>query len=114
MSFNKSLEYIETIYNFMETLLEKAKKLKDNKLMSISKLIFNYLISCCSEKNVLIRDLNKKQDFNMISINEYITNNKIELYDLLNINFEDVNINNSQDIERFVLSHIIYIYENNK
>jgi len=49
----------------------------------------------------------------MKPVHDYITNNKIELFDFNNIKLEDVNLNNTNDIERFVLSHIYYIYENN-
>jgi hypothetical protein len=113
MRFEKSTEYIESIYNFMEVLYKKAIKLDDKKLMQICKLIFNYLITCCSENNILIKHLNKKEDFDMKPFNDYIQYNNIEMLDLNNISFEDVNVTNPQDIERFVLSHIYYIYTNN-
>jgi aspartate ammonia-lyase len=52
MSFEKSTEYIESIYNFMEVLFKKAVALNDNKLKQICKLIFNYLIQCCDENRI--------------------------------------------------------------
>jgi hypothetical protein len=113
MSFEKSKDYVESIYNFMEVLYVKANKLNDNKLKQICKLIFNYLISCCNDTKLLLKHLNKNDNFNMKPVHDYITNNKIELFDFNNIKLEDVNLNNTNDIERFVLSHIYYIYENN-
>ena len=49
----------------------------------------------------------------MEPVYNYITNNKIELFDFNNIKMDDINIKSSNDIERFVLSHIYYIYEKN-
>jgi hypothetical protein len=97
----------------MEVLYKKALKLSDNKLIQISKLIFNYVVTCCRESKILIKDLTKNEDFDMKPVYEYITNNNISIMDLNNIQFQEIDINNSQDIERFVLSHIYYIYENN-
>lgn len=113
MEFEKSIEYIESIFNFMDVLYKKAVKLNDNKLKQICKLIFNYLITCCSEAKLLIRDLNKNENFDMKPVYEYIHDNDIKLLDLNNILPEDIDISKPQDIERFVLSHIYYIYANN-
>ena len=113
MSYEKSTEYIESILNFMDVLYKKAVKLNDAKLIQISKMIFNYVITCCSEVGVLIKDLKKNEDFDMKPVYEYITNNGIKILDLNNIKFEEIDIKNHLDIERFVLSHIYYIYENN-
>lgn len=113
MGFEKSIEYIESIFNFMDVLYKKALKLNDNKLIQICKMIFNYLITCCSERKVLIKDLNKNENFDMKPVYDYIHENEINLLDLNNILPEDIDISKSQDIERFVLSHIYYIYANN-
>jgi hypothetical protein len=113
MEFEKSIEYIESIFNFMNVLYKKAVTLNDNKLIQICKMIFNYLITCCSERKVLIKDLNKTEDFDMKPVYEYIHDNDIKLLDLNNILPQDIDISNPQDIERFVLSHIYYIYANN-
>ena len=113
MEFEKSVEYIESIFNFMEVLYKKAVKLNDKKLIQICKLIFNYLITCCGETNVLIRELKKNDDFDMKPVYDYIHDNDIKLLDLNNVLPEDIDITKSQDIERFVLSHIYYIYANN-
>ena len=113
MVYEKSKEYVESIYNFMEVLFIKANKLNDKKLLHICRMIFNYLISCCNETKLLIKNLSKDDKFSMKPVYDYIINNKIELFDFNNISLEDVNIQNSNDIERFVLTHIYYIYENN-
>ena len=113
MAFEKSKDFIESIYNFMEVLYKKAVKLNDNKLIQICKMIFNYIITCCSERNLLIKELNKNDNFDMKPVYDYIHDNDIKLLDLTNILPEDIDISKPQDIERFVLSHIYYIYANN-
>jgi hypothetical protein len=97
----------------MEVLYKKAVKLSDNKLIQISKLIFNYVLTCCVEIKVLLKDLTKDENFSMKPVYDYITNNDIKIIDLKSIQVEEIDIRNPQDIERFVLSHIYYIYENN-
>ena len=113
MGFEKSIEYIESIFNFMEVLYKKAVNLNDKKLIQICKMIFNYLITCCNENKVLLKDLNKNEDFDMKPVYNYIHDNDIQILDLNNILPQDIDIKNPQDIERFVLSHIYYIYANN-
>lgn len=113
MGYEKSQIYIESIFNFIEVLYKKAVKLSDNKLIQISKLIFNYIITCCTESKILIKDLIKNENFDMKPVYEYITNNDIKIIDLKSIQVEEIDIENPKDIERFVLSHIYYIYENN-
>jgi hypothetical protein len=113
MHFEKSKEYIESVYNFMEVLYKKAVTRKDYKLTHICKLIFNYLIKCCDENKILIRDLKKNENFDMKHVYDYISENKIDILDLNNILPDEIDINNPLDIERFVLSHIYYIYANN-
>jgi hypothetical protein len=113
MGFEKSIEYIESIFNFMDVLYKKAVNLNDKKLIQICKMIFNYLIACCNERKVLLKHLNKNENFDMKPVYDYIDENKIQILDLNNILPQDIDISNPQDIERFVLSHIYYIYANN-
>ena len=111
--FEKSIEYVESIFNFVDVLHKKSLTMNNNTLMNICKLIFKYLMDCCMEKNITIKHLKLEENYSMKSVYDYINDNKIELYDLININMNDVDITNPLDIERFVLSHIYYIYENN-
>jgi hypothetical protein len=113
MGHEKSQIYIESIFNFFEAIYNKAIKLNDNKLLQISKLLFNYISYCCSENKILFKALKKDGNFSMQPVYEYITNNDIKLLDLNNVKFEEIDVKNPLDIERFVLSHIYYIYENN-
>lgn len=113
MSFEKSIEYIESIFNFMEVLYKKAVNFNDKKLIQICKMIFNYLIVCCDENKVMLKHLNKNENFDMKPVYDYIDENQIQILDLNNILPEDIDISKPQHIERFVLSHIYYIYANN-
>jgi len=61
----------------------------------------------------LLKHLNKNENFDMKPVYDYIDENKIQILDLNNILPQDIDISNPQDIERFVLSHIYYIYANN-
>jgi hypothetical protein len=62
---------------------------------------------------VFLKNLNKNDNFDMKPVYDYIDENEIQILDLNNILPQDIDIKNPQDIERFVLSHIYYIYANN-
>ena len=113
MVFEKSREYLESIYNFLFVLNKKANKLGDNKLKQICRVIFNYLIYCCNSTKITLKELTTNEDFDMKPVYDYITDNSIKVMDLNNIQIQDIDVKNPIDIERFVLSHIYYIYENN-
>jgi len=49
------------------------------------------------------------ETINLIPVFEYISHNKIELFDFSKINESDIDITNFKDIERFILSHIYYL-----
>ena len=115
MSFVKTRDYIESIFNICNMLHCKAKANNDRKLFFITKLISNYLLMCTVEVNMelTLKDLNKTGTINTKPILEYIANNNIQLFDLKNMQMNDMNISEPKDIERYVLSHIYYIISNN-
>lgn len=115
MPFEKSIEYIESIFNVCNILFNKAKETNDRKLFFISKLVGNYLMSISMEKNITLTldKLNRNGEINKKPIIEYISMNDINLYDLKNMQMEDMNISDPNDIEKYVLSHIYYIITNN-
>ena len=45
-------------------------------------MIFNYLITCCSERKVMLKNLNKNENFDMKPVYDYIDENKIQILDL--------------------------------
>jgi hypothetical protein len=49
----------------------------------------------------------------MKPVYEYINKNNIQILDLKSILPQEIDVTNPLDIERFVLSHIYYIYANN-
>jgi len=115
MSYEKSREYIESIFNVCNILFSKAKENNDRKLFFITKLISNYLLSITVQKNVSLSlsELNKTGEINKKPILEYIAKNDIKLYDLQNMQMTDMNVADLNDVERYVLSHIYYIISNN-
>jgi hypothetical protein len=115
MYYEKSREYIESIFNVCNILFNKSKQNQDRKLFFITKLISNYLLSITMEKGVCLSlsELNKTGEINKQPIIEYIAKNEIKLYDLRNMQMTDMNVADLKDVERYVLSHIYYIITNN-
>jgi hypothetical protein len=109
-TYKKSVEYLECLNNFCNLLTNKAKKGKDDKLKYICTMIINYLFTSLHYEKLNIKSLKLSDDFVMSPFYEYIDSNNIQLYDLKNIEMDDVDIQNDFDIERFILSHIHYIY----
>ena len=56
-----------------------------------------------------LKKINQPETINLIPIFEYISYNNIELYDFSKINVNDVDVSKSEDLEKFVLTHIYYI-----
>jgi hypothetical protein len=115
MTYEKSRDYIESIFNVCNILFNKAKENNDRKLFFITKLISNYLLSITVEKDVSLSlsELNKTGEINKKPIIEYIEENNIKLYDLKNMQTSDMNVEDLSHVERYVLSHIYYIITNN-
>lgn len=115
MPYEKSRDYIESVFNVCNILFSKAKNNNDRKLFFITKLISNYLLSITVEKDVSLSlsELNKTGEINKKPIIEYIVKNEIKLYDLKNMQMTDMNVADLNDVERYVLSHIYYIITNN-
>jgi hypothetical protein len=107
-------EYIECIYNFYEVLFNKAVYMNDTKLRQISYLIKYYVLEKLFDINMSIKDLNPTTESTMELMYDYIKENNIQLYNLNEMNYNDFDVSSRIDKERFVLSHIHYIYTNNK
>ena len=115
-------EYIETIFHvyIMVFKMTNASKQNNNdnaKLKCISLVIYNYLIKISKDtefdlsklKSVSTSSEYDNIDINLVPFFEYIAHNNIELYDFSKIEEADMDVSNSDDIERFVLSHIYYL-----
>ena len=94
---------------------DSKNKPATEKLKCISLIIYNYLIKLVKDTDCNLSKLksaapnSEKTDINLVPFFEYITHNNIELYDFSKIKETDMDVSNSTDIERFVLSHIYYL-----
>jgi hypothetical protein len=110
MSNPKSKEYLESIKSISNMLFNKAKDTNDKKLHFISLMIFNYLKGELHDPKIDYSSIELQDCINLVPLYEYMAINNIELYDLKKINIDDVNTNKQTDVERFVLSHIFYMF----
>jgi hypothetical protein len=107
--YEKMDEYIEAIFDIFKTINKTAKKKSDTKLGLISLVIYNYTKKL-AEINKINLNYDKDVDkINLVPVFEYMNYKKIELYDFQQISENDINTENQDDIERFVLTHIYYI-----
>jgi hypothetical protein len=108
--YDKMEEYVYSIFNVFQMVNRKAEQQKDNKLMMISLVILNYVKYMAQNVKLdLSRIEEEPKKINLIPIFEYISVNNIELYDFSNINMNDVDVTKSEDLERYVLTHVYYI-----
>jgi hypothetical protein len=118
MSYKKNIDYLNCVYNFVVLLSNKANKNNDNKLQNICVLILNYLFKSINNENLQIKDLTIDQNIIMKPFYDYIIENKINLFELTQMTESDFIVNYDDNnyelnVERFVLSHIHYIYSKN-
>jgi hypothetical protein len=120
MAYDRMNEYIETIFQvyIMVVKMTRGKNKNNNdKLKCISLVIYNYLIKLAKGtefdlsklKSAINGDEYDKTNINLVTFFEYIAHNNIALYDFSKIAESDMDVSNSDDIERFVLSHIYYL-----
>lgn len=107
-----SNEYLVSVKSICNMLFDKSNKTNDKKLLYISMMIFNYLKGILSELKLEYSKIETEDCINLFPLYEYKTVNKIELYNLQEIQPDDVDIQNKLNIERFVLSHIFYMFRN--
>jgi hypothetical protein len=114
MTFPKTREYVETLYSVTKLLIEKAKTSEDPKLNGIARLIYMYFLKSCNELKLRSNDFSiTNSEIDITSLMEYISQNNIQLYDLKYMSMSEMDYNNVSDIERYTLSHILYIIRNN-
>ena len=127
MAYDKMDEYIDTIFQVYMMVVKMTRDSKNNqakeKLKCISLVIYNYVIKLVKDTEFDLSKLKgatpdsatpdsatpEKVDINLVPFFEYIAHNNIELYDFSKIEEADMDVSNSDDIERFVLSHIYYL-----
>jgi len=105
-------EYIKSIFEVFQFINYTAKNNNDTKLGLISLVIYNYIKKIALANNIELNHEKQTINLNTISLKpifDYINNNQIELFDFQKISEDDIDANNENDIERFVLTHIYYI-----
>ena len=107
---NKTIEYLGTIKSISTMLFNKANATNDKRLHFIALMIFNYLKEELRDTKIDYSSIETQDCINLVPLYEYMANNHIELYDMKNISFVDVNASKQTDVERFVLSHIFYMF----
>ena len=108
-TYDKMQEYIEAVFNVFKTINTKAEKQRDRRLKMIALTIYNYVRFMSNVYGINIKNIAEPEMINMIPIFEYIAHNNIELYDFSKIEITDVDITKKEDLERFVMTHIYYI-----
>ena len=107
--YDKMPDFIEAVYNLFQSVNRVSRENNDKRQNAISILIYSYIKKIAIDNNVNLNEFVEPKQINLIPIFEYISHNNIELYDFENIKITDVDTSNSEDLERFVLSHIYYI-----
>jgi hypothetical protein len=110
MGFAKPNEYIFSICCVHKMLYDKSREKKDVKLYYITVMILKYITKMCDELGIETKTLTVSDKFDLAPIYEYIRVNDIHLYNLETIADGDLDPNNPDDVERFILSHIQYIF----
>lgn len=114
MTFPKTKEYVDTLYAVTQMLIENAKSSDDLKLKGIARLVYMYFLNSCNELKLNGSHFTCTDNkINMVHIMNYISHNNIELYDLKHMCMSEMDPRNASDIERYTLSHILYIAQNN-
>lgn len=106
-----AIEYISAMNCICNTLFDRSMKSKDIKLRHISLMVYNYIVHMIKENNIDYKYTDGvTQMIDMVPVYDYIYQNQIELYDLDSITVDDMDVTKKADVERFILSHINYIF----
>jgi hypothetical protein len=109
MSYDKMKDFIETIYNVFNIVNVKADSKRDKRLKYIAVLILGYVTKLAKDHDVNLKEIEEPVLINLIPFFEYITFKDIKLLEFDKITVEDIDVSKSDDIERFILSHVYYI-----
>ena len=109
MSYDKMEDFIETIYNVFKSVNVKADLKRDKRLKYIAVLILGYVTKLAKEHTVNLKEIEEPDTINLIPFFEYVSFNDIKLLEFDKITVEDIDVTKSEDIERFILSHVYYI-----
>jgi hypothetical protein len=106
----KMQEYVKSLYQVFQMVYRKSEAQANQRLKIIAICIYNYT-KFLSEKHNIECVFNNApiEGVNLSAIFEYINDNSIQLYDFSTIKMEDLDVSDSKDLERFVLTHIYYL-----
>jgi hypothetical protein len=110
MVFQKTNDYVMTLCCIHMMLFNKSRETQDRKLSGITVILLKYIKRACDELGIDTRTLAPTNKIDLAPIYEYIRVNQIHLYDLTAINDSDIDPLNEAHIERFILSHINYMF----
>jgi len=110
MVFSKTSDYVTALCCVHKMLYDKSRENKDQKLYGITVLLLKYIKKACDELSIDTRTLAPTDQFDLAPIYEYVRINQIQLYDLTAITEADMDPSNDAHIERFILSHLNYIF----
>jgi len=109
MSYDKMEDFIETIYNVFNSVNSKADLKRDKRLKYIAVLILGYVTKLAKDNSVNLKEIEEPESINLIPFFEYVNFKGINLLEFDKVQVEDIDVTKSDDIERFILSHVYYI-----
>ena len=109
VKYEKMHEYLNSIYGVSLVASENADRQKNKKLKIISGLICNYAKKMAKINNIVLLINHNKPVIDMTCVFEYINFNSIELLDFSTVDENDIDVNKESDLERFILSHVYYL-----
>lgn len=109
MSYDKMEDFIETIYNVFNSVNSKADLKRDKRLKYIAVLILGYVTKLAKDNSVNLKEIEEPESINLIPFFEYVNFKGINLLEFDKVQMEDIDVTKSEDIERFILSHVYYI-----
>lgn len=107
--YDKMNDYVGSVFNVFQLINRKAEQQQDKRMKMIALVVFNYVKFMAKEHSVNLKNVVEPDSINLIPVFEYIASNNIELYDFTTINMNELDVNNKDDLERYVLTHIYYI-----
>lgn len=110
MVFPKTSDYVMALCCVHKMLFDKSRETRDQKLYGITVVLLSYIKKACDELGIDTRTLAPTDKFDLSPIYEYVRVNQIHLYDLTTITDGDIDPSNESHVERFILSHINYIF----
>jgi hypothetical protein len=110
MVFSKTSDYVMALCCVHKMLYNRSREMRDQKLYGITVVLLSYIKKACDELDIDTKTLAPTDKFDLAPIYEYVRVNQIHLYDLTTISDSDIDPLNDAHVERFILSHINYIF----